>query len=32
MVLRTAQRGDNKGQQFYGCTNYPRCRQIIPLD
>jgi hypothetical protein len=32
MVLRTAQRGENKGQQFYGCTNYPRCRQIIPLD
>jgi hypothetical protein len=32
MVVRTAQRGDNKGQQFYGCTNYPRCRQIIPVD
>jgi len=28
MVLRTAQRGKYKGRQFYGCVNYPRCREI----
>ena len=27
MVLRTAGRGDRKGEQFYGCPNYPRCRE-----
>jgi len=29
MLLRTAQRGDRIGQQFYGCPNYPKCRQVI---
>lgn len=28
MVLRTATRGDNKGNQFYGCSSYPKCRYI----
>lgn len=28
MVLRTAQRGDNKGGQFYGCSKFPKCRGI----
>ena len=28
LVLRTAKRGDNKGNQFYGCTSYPKCRYI----
>lgn len=28
MILRTATKGDNKGQQFYGCSNYPKCRYI----
>jgi very-short-patch-repair endonuclease len=27
MVLRTAKRGNTPGQQFYGCPNYPRCRE-----
>ena len=27
MVLRTAKNGDRIGQQFYGCPNYPRCRE-----
>lgn len=27
MVLRTAGRGARRGEQFYGCPNYPRCRQ-----
>lgn len=26
LVLRTASRGENAGEQFYGCENYPRCR------
>ena len=30
MVLRTASRGEHKGQQFYGCPNFPECRQTRP--
>lgn len=26
MVLRTAQKGSNIGQKFWGCSKYPRCR------
>ena len=26
LVLRIAKRGSNTGNQFYGCSNYPRCR------
>ena len=26
LVLRTAKQGHNAGNQFYGCSNYPRCR------
>jgi len=32
MVLRTAKRGANRGKQFYGCPNYPRCREVVTLD
>lgn len=28
MILRTASKGANKGKQFWGCANYPRCRYI----
>lgn len=28
LVLRTATRGKNAGNQFYGCSNYPKCRYI----
>jgi hypothetical protein len=28
MVLRTASKGANVGKQFYGCPNYPRCREV----
>ena len=28
MVLRTATKGDNKGGQFYGCSQFPKCRGI----
>ncbi|RMD61399.1 DUF2726 domain-containing protein [Candidatus Parcubacteria bacterium] len=31
MVLRTATRGEHKGKQFYGCPNYPRCREVKPV-
>lgn len=26
MILRTAKRGANSGSQFWGCSEYPRCR------
>jgi restriction system protein len=26
MVLRTAQRGNNIGSQFWGCSKYPKCK------
>lgn len=29
MVLRTAKRGTYEGQQFWGCSSYPRCRAVI---
>ena len=29
MVLRTAKKGDQKGQEFWGCKNYPKCRETI---
>ncbi|MCL4266065.1 MAG: DUF2726 domain-containing protein [Anaerolineae bacterium] len=31
MVLRTAQKGTNAGNQFWGCAQYPRCRGISPV-
>jgi len=30
MVLRTASKGEQRGSQFYGCSNYPKCREILP--
>ena len=30
MVLRTARRGKNTGSVFWGCTNFPRCRGVVP--
>ena len=32
MVVRTATRGVRKGKQFFGCRNYPHCREIINID
>ncbi|MGB4027578.1 MAG: topoisomerase DNA-binding C4 zinc finger domain-containing protein [Acetomicrobium sp.] len=29
MVLRKAVRGKNAGSEFYGCPNYPKCKEII---
>jgi uncharacterized membrane protein YraQ (UPF0718 family) len=31
MVKRTARRGSNAGQQFWGCSNYPNCRGTRPI-
>jgi hypothetical protein len=28
LIIRTATRGANAGNRFYGCTNYPRCKYI----
>lgn len=29
MVLRTAAKGRNEGEDFWGCRHYPRCRQTF---
>lgn len=29
LVLRTAQRGEHKGEGFWGCSNFPDCSTII---
>jgi len=31
MVKRTAKKGSNAGNTFWGCTNYPQCRGIVPI-
>jgi restriction system protein len=30
MVLRIARRGANAGQQFWGCSTYPKCQGTRP--
>jgi hypothetical protein len=30
MVLRTVSQGQYQGRQFYGCPNFPRCREMKP--
>lgn len=32
LVVRTARRGVNIGRQFYGCSNYPKCKFTKPLE
>ena len=32
MVLRTAGRGPNVGQQFWGCSTFPSCRGTVAID
>lgn len=29
MVRRTAKRGEKAGSEFYGCPNFPKCRQVV---
>lgn len=31
MVLRTATKGENKGNQFWGCSSFPKCRYILNI-
>lgn len=31
MVVRTVKKGQHAGKQFYGCQNYPQCREMKPL-
>ena len=30
MLLRKVGQGEHKGKQFYGCQNFPRCREMKP--
>ena len=32
LVLRVAKKGANAGKNFYGCSNYPKCRYIQNID
>ncbi len=32
LVLRTAKKGDNVGNKFYGCSAFPKCRYIQNLN
>jgi len=29
MMKRTAKGGENAGKEFWGCSNFPRCREIV---
>jgi DNA topoisomerase-1 len=29
LIERTSTKGKNKGQTFYGCSNFPRCKNIV---
>jgi hypothetical protein len=31
MVVRVARRGQYQGSHFYGCPNYPQCREVAPF-
>ena len=32
LVLRTAKQGANAGNQFYGCSNFPKCRYVRNIE
>jgi ssDNA-binding Zn-finger/Zn-ribbon topoisomerase 1 len=32
MILRTAKSGTNAGGQFWGCSSFPRCRCMQPVE
>jgi hypothetical protein len=32
MVQRVATNGAHKGEPFWGCVNFPRCRKILPIN
>jgi hypothetical protein len=31
MVIRVASKGSNAGKKFWGCSNYPRCKELIQM-
>jgi predicted RNA-binding Zn-ribbon protein involved in translation (DUF1610 family) len=31
MILRTARSGNNQGKQFFGCSDYPKCKMVRQL-
>ena len=31
MILREAKKGKNTGNQFWGCSNFPKCREIVSI-
>ena len=31
MIMRKAKKGENVGQEFWGCSNYPKCRIVLPI-
>lgn len=31
MVLKTARKGKNAGNQFYGCSKYPSCKGVVSI-
>jgi hypothetical protein len=31
MVRRVASQGKHKGEPFYGCPNYPKCKQLVSV-
>jgi hypothetical protein len=32
MVRRFARRGEQRGKPFYGCSNYPQCKEVFTLE
>ena len=32
MIRRVASKGSNAGNTFYGCSKFPACRGIVPID
>jgi len=32
MVKRVVNKGEYKGKKFYGCSNFPKCREIIEIN
>ena len=32
MKLRTAKKGPNAGKDFWGCSQFPRCKQIVNIE
>jgi len=31
MILRKAKKGDWKGLEFFGCSNFPQCREVVEV-